>query len=186
MKRVRTTPRWIVVVLVCTGLLAAALISACEPNAAGVLLSPDMGPALIAQEAGQVVEAKPTEPPPVLSELTPEQIYAGLPPDLATAVTSADIAQAPLLATTKGCIGCHDLDPNKVMTGPTWHNVGDTAITRVPGESPAEYLHQSIVNPNAFVVPGYPANIMPQTFGDQLTTQELGDMIAYLLSQTQK
>lgn len=186
MKRVRASRARISVVLVCVGLIAAAVVSACAPDATAVLLSPDMGPQLLAQQAGEIVQAVPTEVPPTLSELTPEQIYAGLPEDLATAVANADIAAAPTLATTKGCIGCHSLDPNQQMTGPTWYNVGNTAITRVPGEGPAEYLHQSIVAPNAYVVSNYTAGLMPQTYADMLTTQELGDMIAYLLSQTQQ
>lgn len=160
----------------------AALVGACSPNAAATILSPNMGDQL-AQEAagGEVVAATPT-PVPQLVNLTPDQIYAGLPEDLAAAVANADLANGPTLATSKACVGCHSLDPAATMTGPTWHNVGDTAIGRIPGLSPAEYIHQSIVAPASFVVPNY-VNVMPGNYGDTLTTQELGDLIAYLLSQ---
>jgi mono/diheme cytochrome c family protein len=173
------------VISVCAVVVLAVVVSACAPNAESVLISPDMAPQLAAQAAGEVVAAVPTEPPPTLGELTPEEIYAGLPDDVASAVSNGNIANAPVIATARGCIGCHSLDPNQKMTGPTWYNIGNTAITRVEGEGPALYLYHSIMTPNAFVVPDYPSGVMPQTYGEQLSTQDLGDLIAYLLSQTQ-
>ena len=162
--------------------VTALFATACTPNPTAAILSPDMGDQLAMEMAGgDVVAATPT-PVPLLVNLTPEQIYAGLPEDLAVAVANANIENGPALATANACVGCHALDPNQQMTGPTWHNVGDHAIGRVPGVSPAEYLHQSIVAPATFLVPNYP-NVMPQTYGEQLATQELGDLIAYLLAQ---
>jgi len=95
----------------------------------------------------------------------------------------SDLANAETLAVTNACVGCHSLDPEAKMTGPTWHNVGDTAVTRIEGMSPAAYLYNSIVAPNDYVVEGFPGNVMTPTFGDTLSTQELGDLIAYLLAQ---
>lgn len=71
------------------------------------------------------------------------------------------------------------------MTGPTWYHVGDIAVSRVAGESPALYLYHSIVNPNLFIVPNYPSNIMPANYSEQLSTQELADLISYLLQQNE-
>jgi mono/diheme cytochrome c family protein len=164
--------------------VALLALSGCAPDVNAAIISPSLGAALEAEEAGQVLVIEPTPIPPVLADLTPEEITAGLPEDLAQALAVADPTQGPVLATSKGCIGCHSLDPEAVMTGPTWHNVGDHAIIRVATESPAEYIHQSIVNTNDFVVPGYPANIMPANYGEQLSTQELANIIAYLLQQT--
>ena len=69
------------------------------------------------------------------------------------------------------------------MTGPTWYHIGDTSVSRVPGESPALYLYASIVNPGQFVVPPYPNNIMPANYAEQLSLEELADLVAYLLEQ---
>jgi hypothetical protein len=69
------------------------------------------------------------------------------------------------------------------MTGPTWYNLGDTAVGRVPDLGPAEYIHQSIVAPNDHVVEGYSANIMPQNYGTMLSQEDLATLIAYLISQ---
>jgi cytochrome c2 len=125
-------------------------------------------------------------PLPQLSALTPEQVVAGLPEDLATAIANGDTAHGEQLAQQNGCVGCHSLDPNATMTGPTWYNVGNTAVGRQPGVSPAAYLDHSIVNPGEYVVPNYPDNIMPRNYGEILSVQDQGDLIAYLLSQVQQ
>jgi hypothetical protein len=53
------------------------------------------------------------------------------------------------------------------------------------GETVALYLAQSILDPNRYLVPGFPANNMPHyavggTFG--LSWQELNDLVAYLMT----
>jgi hypothetical protein len=55
------------------------------------------------------------------------------------------------------------------------------AATRRPPLSAAEYVYESITTPTAYVVEGFqPA--MPPNYPERLTDQELGDIIAYLLS----
>lgn len=173
------------------GLLLAALfvgvvvLAACSPNPNELIISPQLGEQMAARSAGnEVVRAEPT-PLPLLSSLTPEQVVAGVAPDLATAIASANAAHGEQLAQQNGCIGCHSLDPKAQMTGPTWYNIGNTAVGREPGVSPAAYLDHSIVNPGEYVVPNYPDNIMPKNFGQILSIQDQGDLIAYLLQQTQ-
>ncbi|MGL4649498.1 MAG: c-type cytochrome [Caldilineaceae bacterium] len=178
----RSGRTWPAVVVTLLGLTLTLLLAACAPNADAAIISPDLGIVLEAQAAGEEIAAVPTPIPPKLAEFTPEEILAGVPADLAEAIANADIANGPTLATNNGCIGCHALDPAVVMTGPTWHNVGDTALIRIPGTSPAEYLHQSIVAPGSFLVPGY-VNVMPATYADTLSTEDLGTLIAYLLAQ---
>ena len=48
--------------------------------------------------------------------------------------------------------------------GPSLAAMRDVAGERVEGLSAVEYLHQSIVDPGAFVVPGY-EDIMPKDYG---------------------
>ncbi len=175
---------WSISIIVGVAVVALLGLRGCAPDVNAAIISPGLGAELEAEAAGQELVIEPTAVPPMLAELAPEAITAGLPDELAAALATANPENGATLATSKGCIGCHNLDPAAVMTGPTWHNVGDHAIIRVAGESPAEYLHQSIINPNAFVVPSYPANIMPATYGEQLSTQELADLIAHLLAQT--
>lgn len=172
-------------VLVALLVMIAAVATACAPDPNQLIISPQLGEQMVARAAGQqIVRAEPT-PLPLLSSLTPEQIVAGLPEDVIAALPNADLARAEQLALSNGCIGCHGLDPTVQMTGPTWHNIGNTAVGRVPGESPGLYLYQSIVNPGGYSVPNYPAGVMPATYVDTLSPTDLADMVAYLLAQTQ-
>jgi len=57
----------------------------------------------------------------------------------------------------------------------------------VPGLSAEEYIHQSIVQPNAFVVPECPSgpcapNLMPATYEQTLSPAELDGLVQYLLT----
>ncbi|MCB9138774.1 MAG: c-type cytochrome [Caldilineaceae bacterium] len=165
-------------------LVLGSLLAACAPDPATSIITPDLGPQLIAAARAKATGMEQPEAPALLTlaDMSDEEIYAGLDGDLAAAIQAADPAGGETLATANACIGCHSLDPDVVMTGPTWHNIGDTAVNRVAGESPAYYLYQSIIDPNAYVVTDYPAGIMTQTYQDTLSQEDLATLIAYLLS----
>jgi mono/diheme cytochrome c family protein len=118
-----------------------------------------------------------------IATMSDEEIYAGLPEDFAAALAVADPARGETLALANGCVGCHVLDPDQVMSGPTWYHAGDMAANRQAGVSPALYLHDSIVAPNDYIVSGYPANVMPQIYGDTISIEDLAILVAYLLAQ---
>ncbi len=171
----------IVVMLLLTVLVF--VIAGCAPNASSDLLGPDLGTKLVMAQSEGAIVLEPTPVPPKLAELAPDVIYAGLDPAVQEAIINANPGNGETIALTFGCIGCHALDPAVVLTGPTWHNVGDTAVVRVPGESPAEYLYQSITDPNAFIAPNYPGNVMPANFTESMSPEQIADMVAYLLQQ---
>jgi cytochrome c551/c552 len=105
-----------------------------------------------------------------------------LPPGIVAALAQIDPMRGQMLTLSSGCIGCHSLDPNQVMPGPTWRNIGNVAATRVPGESAELYLYNSIIHPNAYLVEGFLPNIMLQIYQDTLSEQAQADLIAYLLT----
>jgi len=79
------------------------------------------------------------------------------------------------------CMACHmDVD----TIGPGLSHIAASApeIAAELGMSTEEYLHQSIVDPAAYVVEGFQP-IMPPAYGDQYTEDEIQALIAYLLSQ---
>lgn len=80
---------------------------------------------------------------------------------------------------TQACAGCHG---EKDGAGPGRPGMGERAAERVENLSAVEYLHQSIVEPGAFVVEGF-SDIMPPTFGDQFSEDEINDLVAYMLTQ---
>lgn len=85
---------------------------------------------------------------------------------------------------TAGCGACHVIDGVSAgQVGPSLNEIGTIAATRIEGYSAEEYITESIVEPNAYLVEGFQPNLMPQTFGVQLSGMELEDLVAYLLEQ---
>lgn len=82
----------------------------------------------------------------------------------------------------QGCATCHRVDSEERLIGPGLLNIGTRAASRVSGLSAEAYIHQSIVEPSAFLVPDYPDNLMPHVYGQILTEQQIQDLIAYLMT----
>nr|WP_290669623.1 c-type cytochrome [Ardenticatena sp.] len=92
-----------------------------------------------------------------------------------------------------GCGGCHTMQDVAGMAGtvgPELTNIGAVAANRIAdpnytGEAttPEEYILEAIVNPNAYVVEGFPANVMPQNFGETLSEEDINTLVEYLSSR---
>ncbi len=180
------SPRWAHIAWITGSLLIFGIIlAACTPNATSPIISPELGPRLIAAQLESAVEAVPEDEVAValLADLSDDEIFAGLSDEMMTALGEADPSNGETLALVNGCIGCHSLDPEAVMTGPTWYNIGNTAVGRIEGMSPAVYLHNSIIATNDFVVQDYPQGVMPQNYGETLSVDDQADLLAYLLQQ---
>ncbi|MCZ7668347.1 MAG: c-type cytochrome [Chloroflexi bacterium] len=92
-------------------------------------------------------------------------------------------AQNPIgKAGAPGCITCHSLEPDKVLVGPSHVGLGARAGSYVEGMSAEEYLHESIVSPNAHIVEGFTPGVMYQNYGADLNAQEIADLVAYLMT----
>ena len=89
------------------------------------------------------------------------------------------------LGTNAGCRICHSLDPGRDLVGPSLAGVGTRAASAVPGLGAEGYLRQSIVDPDAYVVPGYPAGQMLAGLGDVLSDQEIDNLVAFMASLTE-
>jgi mono/diheme cytochrome c family protein len=86
-----------------------------------------------------------------------------------------------------GCAGCHiggAVGPDIVGT---WTRAETQRITlaEFDGYTAAQYLVESIVQPEAYIVPGFNGGLMNGNYGEQLTAQDLADIIAYLETQNQ-
>jgi cytochrome c551/c552 len=88
-------------------------------------------------------------------------------------------AGAPLFK-SQGCDGCHTFKPagSTATVGPNLDDLAANAKKANMG-SLQDFTHESIVNPGAYVAPGY-QNIMPTTFGQTLSTKQVADLVAYL------
>jgi mono/diheme cytochrome c family protein len=79
------------------------------------------------------------------------------------------------------CLTCHTIGQTGALRFPDLAGIGVRAKSRVPGLSDVEYLAQSLYEPMAFVVPGFPPAMPPMNqppFG--LTDQEILSVIAAL------
>ena len=81
-----------------------------------------------------------------------------------------------------GCLTCHSREPGQTLVGPSLAGVAERADNTVEGQSAEEYLHESIVNPDAQVVAGFSRNIMYKNYGTDLAEGEIKDLVAYLLT----
>jgi cytochrome c oxidase subunit 2 len=83
---------------------------------------------------------------------------------------------------TSGCSSCHTFTPAgaKGTVGPDLDKL--PAEAKQAGQPLASFVRESIVNPNAYIQPGYSKNIMPGTFGTSLSSQQLDALVKYLAS----
>ncbi|MGE5603452.1 MAG: cytochrome c oxidase subunit II [Nitrososphaerales archaeon] len=100
----------------------------------------------------------------------------------AAAGVSDPLAKGRQVFNSSGCNACHILKDAGAagVVGPNLDGIGTAAAGREPGKSAEEYIHQSIVKPNEFVVQGYPANVMPQDYGQRLAEPDLDALVKYL------
>jgi cytochrome c oxidase subunit II len=72
------------------------------------------------------------------------------------------------------CGTCH-----RLADAGTEGEVGPDLDKVLPGKD-ADFIHQSIVNPNAEIAPGYKAGLMPTNFGELFSPQQLDSLVEYL------
>jgi mono/diheme cytochrome c family protein len=80
-----------------------------------------------------------------------------------------------------GCANCHEPNLLGQRLGPPLDHIATLAETRRPGLAAEEYIRQSILDPGAYVVPGY-QDSMPRDLGRDLSPTDLDALVAYLLS----
>lgn len=108
---------------------------------------------------------------------------------LATPTPSLEEAQDPVARGQRvyldmGCGGCHTIEGLSAgVVGPNQTRIGAVAETRIPDMSSEEYIRESILNPSAHMVEGFPDNVMPKNYGDLIEPDQLSDLVAFLLSQ---
>ncbi len=151
-----------VILMVVIGLVSAALIAG---PLSGIALQDESTP-----------EASP--------EASPQASPAASPVASPLAMTG-DVEAGRSLAAQ--CMACHSVDGSQ-MVGPTWlglymHEVELENGTIVIADD--AYLFESIVDPNAKVVKGFPAGAMPP-YGAILTEQQIADLVAYIRSLSEE
>jgi cytochrome c oxidase subunit II len=85
-----------------------------------------------------------------------------------------------------GCGSCHTFHPDGSTgtIGPDLDKLKSEAAAAHHGALP-DFVKQSIVDPNAYIAPGFQANVMPPTFGQQIPADQLNQLVQYLVSNAQ-
>jgi mono/diheme cytochrome c family protein len=78
-----------------------------------------------------------------------------------------------------GCGGCHTLAGVEGAGGSVGPNLNEV----LPGQS-AAMIQESVEDPNAKIAKGYPANVMPTTFAETFSPQEIEQLVEFLIEKT--
>jgi mono/diheme cytochrome c family protein len=113
---------------------------------------------------------------------SPKSIQFADSPSITGPVTGEMLFEQPTFGNAPGCIACHSLEPGVVLVGPSLAGIATLAEERIPGKPPAEYLHESIIDPNAFVPDGFIEGVMYQNYGDELTEDQIDKLVSFLLT----
>lgn len=86
-----------------------------------------------------------------------------------------------IFAEQNGCFACHSTD-GSVIVGPTWLNLFGSEVELNDGSTVAadeDFIAESILDPNAKIVQGYPENAMPQYV---FSAEEVADLVEFIKS----
>jgi mono/diheme cytochrome c family protein len=94
---------------------------------------------------------------------------------------AGNAAAGKALFSAQGCVACHTFKPAAATAkvGPDLDNLAADAAKANRG-SVEEYAAESIKNPTAYTVPGYPSGVMPSF--SSLSDKQVGDLVAFLTS----
>jgi cytochrome c oxidase subunit 2 len=83
------------------------------------------------------------------------------------------------LVAQNGCGGCHSIDGSRLV-GPTWHGLFGSQVKLSNGQTVTAdeaYLTESVADPNAKVVDGFPSGVMPKF---SLTDAQIKAIVSYI------
>jgi cytochrome c551/c552 len=114
-------------------------------------------------------------------ETTPTPVTIVGKPPTPPAPVVGDPAAGKTVFISAGCGACHIFTPAGTTgkIGPNLNNLA--AYAKAANQGLVEFTKTSIVDPGAYVAPGYPAGVMPATYGTSLTARQLVDLIAFLV-----
>lgn len=134
----------------------------------------------------------PTNTPEPPTETPTEEVAESTGPSrTARLIQVADPANGETIFNTMygevgfACATCHTVaDGAADGLGPNQWGLAERAGERVEGLAAEDYIYESIINPNDYIVEGFNEGLMPATYADLLSQQELFDVAAYLLTLT--
>ena len=113
------------------------------------------------------------------AEVMPEQQFLSWAKGQQKQLGGGGGASGKTVFTNNGCNSCHTFKPagSTAKIGPDLDNLKQEA--QRAGQPLEQFIRQSIVDPNAYIQPGYPKGIMPTTFSS-LPKAQLDALVKYL------
>jgi mono/diheme cytochrome c family protein len=93
--------------------------------------------------------------------------------------SGGDPAAGRQVFTGRGCGSCHTL-----QAAGTDATIGPNLDEGLSGKD-AAFIQESIVTPDAVVTEGFSPDLMPEDYGEQLSEEELANLVAFLLQSAQ-
>jgi len=91
------------------------------------------------------------------------------------------IARGTQVYREKNCAACHRIGSDGGTSGPPLTHIATVAETRTPGLAAEDYIRESITDPGAYVVPGYP-DTMPRGLDRSMSRDDFDDLVLFLLT----
>jgi mono/diheme cytochrome c family protein len=91
------------------------------------------------------------------------------------------IARGPQVYREKNCQSCHQIGTDGGTVGPPLTHIATVAEARKAGTSAEDYIRESVLDPGAYIVPGYP-DTMPRGLTRGMTQGDFDDLVRYLLT----
>ena len=104
------------------------------------------------------------------------------PPTATSAEGDTSVQKGKTLVAQQGCTGCHSTD-GRSGVGPTWKGLFGSTVALAGGSSVTAdevYLKESLKNPNAKIVNGFSANVMPTRYGTTLSDDDIAAIAEYI------
>ena len=129
------------------------------------------------EEHGEAATHETTpEPAPPPSPPTPEPQQPPPPMSTTTEEPSGSPEAGKAVFASAGCGSCHTFSAAG-SSGTIGPNLDETL-----GDKDAAYARRGIVEPDAEVAEGYSADVMPETYDEQLSAEQIDDLVAFLTS----
>jgi cytochrome c oxidase subunit II len=103
-----------------------------------------------------------------------------------TSTTASSSAAGLSVFNSYGCSGCHTLTAAKATgtVGPDLDKL--VSYAKVANQPLESFVHESIVDPDAYIQPGYQKGIMPTDFAQKLNPGQINAVVAFLVQSAQQ
>ena len=123
------------------------------------------------------------ERPVIVSSQADYDAWIAAQMEIAAVSQSTPEGQGKALAVSNGCTGCHSVD-GSIIVGPSWFGLYGSDVELTNGSTVVAdeaFIAESIREPNATVVAGFPSpSAMPAYAADVLTDEQIVNIIAYI------